>query len=429
MHTLSLLAIIFIIILLLCYNNYYKEEEVCVDAKKIEGVEKYSIDYYLRLFTYYYYGSPDKYDRYDNLIPGRHPDYKRAIIAIKKSINMGFDYGYLILGMIYQYNLNDNTKALKIYNHILQNNFCIQDKERAQSHIHQINDNVLINSADDDFRSFILDELVYNGDNDANFYIDQNTLYSNDPILQPNQNELDELNNIIIDLQLVDTINWEDSQNVHDSQVISTLENSINTIQTKTTILQNSQSSYNDIVNYISLYDDSDKKYNALKALKAIKKNNTIISKFELSEMEVLRLVWNRIKSEDNEDSFTILKENLYNELVDMVQGDIVVCATGRVARLIDSLSGVDDSILIKSKYMIRDEMMTKIAKIRNNLLSIENDHDRARLESGTHTMQEEWESNFKRSIRDIFILEYVKSNILSQKEFDDELSSWIDYI
>lgn len=421
----KLIAIIICIILIFVFYKYKYTKVIkrLVNNKHACTIIPGSKEYYMKLFTLYYYGIEDKYDLENNLIDGFSPDYTRAIYYLKKCIDLGFYYGYLILAMIYQYNLKDNNKAIELYKFIISNNFDKYMKDQAHQHTQQINNNINIVSRELEFRNYIMDEM--------RLYEDGHSM----PMQFINKVNLDHLNiaeNEVVPLEYLERVsyvNWNDSQNVHDPQVLATINKSLNDIQKSTDINKTSLAAFNDIKNYIEQMLDSDKKYNALKALKVLKKENSYINKLNMSEMEILRLIWNRINCDQNDDSIINLKENLFNELVDMIQGNVVVCATGRAARLCDTLSIIDPELSIKSKYMIREEMMNKCGVIRRNLLSSENEHDRKRLEQGKHTEQAEWEFRLKKSIRDIFQLEYVKTNIMSQKEFNEELNSWIDYI
>lgn len=420
----SIILVVLCIILILVYYCYYLKSPLfkIMKSKSKSTIIVGSREYYLKLFTLYYYGIENKYDANNNLIDGYPPSYIKSIFYLKKCIDMGFYYGYLMLAMIYQYNLNNNNRALEIYKFIISNNFEKFIKDQAHQHIQQINNNVNVVSRELEFRNYIMDELKEFGDNQPVAMQFVNNINLDDITIADEYVPIEYLENL-------DYVNWETSQNVHDPQVLSTLSKSLTDIQKTTELTKTTLGAFNDIKNYLDMKLDSDKKCNALKALKAIKSENTVIHKLSMSEMEILRLIWNRINGEQNEDSLNDLKTNLFNSLADMVQSNIVVCPTGRAARLCDTLSIIDPEVVIKSKYMIREEMMNKCGVIRRNLLESENEHNRKRLESGKHTEQAEWETRLKKSIRDIFYLEYVKTNILSKKEFDEELNSWIDYV
>jgi hypothetical protein len=71
------------------------------------------------------------------------------------------------------------------------------------------------------------------------------------------------------------------------------------------------------------------------------------------TQLNALQLIWTRIKQKP-ENQQNILKQNLFNELSEMVEFDDVVCATGRYDRIIDTLNIVDDEVKIIPKKAIK---------------------------------------------------------------------------
>jgi hypothetical protein len=113
-------------------------------------------------------------------------------------------------------------------------------------------------------------------------------------------------------------INPADTQNVHDTSVQSHINIAINALKkckTGVVISDNIlvQSIRHHILNESKCFDDIKDK--ALTAIKKIKKHNGILTRLNISEMEILHLVWNRINADCNKEVFDILKENLTMEL------------------------------------------------------------------------------------------------------------------
>jgi hypothetical protein len=96
-----------------------------------------------------------------------------------------------------------------------------------------------------------------------------------------------------------------------------------------------------------------------------IERNDENFEYYEkLTLAEILSIVWIRIKQlKDSENA----KEMLLNNLVDCIQHGFPVCATGKIARIVDTLTIFDES-LIKAKptWMIREEIQAKVANIRD---------------------------------------------------------------
>ena len=184
-----------------------------------------------------------------------------------------------------------------------------------------------------------------------------------------------------------------------------------------------------EINQYINKLPDSDKKKDAIKSLSEVKNNNNPLSHVGMSERDILLLVWNRIHNNEkfNEDTIENLKHNMFEELASMQEHGQTVCATGRMTRLIDTLNGVDEDVVIKPTYAINEEMMNKSSLIRDRLLNEEKDKDK--LEAGTSSHQEEFDKKLKDTIISELKNDYVNSGILTLSKFNTEIKKWIDHI
>ncbi len=173
--------------------------------------------------------------------------------------------------------------------------------------------------------------------------------------------------------------------------------------------------SYNDILGYLKNKPVNDKTNNAIKALEKIKDNGIKNSSIDMKEMDALNMIYGKINSYTDSELKNNAKENLYEELASMVEYDSVVCSTGRITRIVDTLNGFDDTINIKPLYVIREEMLSKSSSIRNKLAE----------EIGENNPQ------FQSTLKDRIVVELNNDykDVLSKDKIDVEINSWIDYV
>src|SRR6185295_9520863 len=69
-----------------------------------------------------------------------------------------------------------------------------------------------------------------------------------------------------------------------------------------------------------------------------------------LSEMEILRLVWQRIKHPLNHAQQNDLKESLAMQLGDCKPNGVIMCITGRITRVLQSLECIDAENIVDLK-------------------------------------------------------------------------------
>ena len=165
--------------------------------------------------------------------------------------------------------------------------------------------------------------------------------------------------------------NAADTQNVHDTSVQSHINIAINALKkcefklhlSNGELLNNIRKH---ILNESKCFDDVKEK--ALTALKKIKKYNGLLTRLNISELEILHLVWNRIHSACNKDIMNTLKENLTLELADgVIDDDNVHCVQGRITRVLQCLQNADtEGILnIKPLWVIKEEIASIFGRYR----------------------------------------------------------------
>lgn len=223
--------------------------------------------------------------------------------------------------------------------------------------------------------------------------------------------------------------NYNDAHNTHNSQVLSTIKNSLSKIKKSTKQIFNAPQSLRDIRSFIMRRSYSDKREDALKSLDSIEKSTSPLTFCKMKEVDALNLVWNRIHNDKHNSNQSNLKDTLFNQLAEMQEHGKTVCSTGKFTRIVDTLNVVDDEVTIKPTYAINQEMMDKSAKIRTDILSKFSEDERKKLEMGTSSNQDSFDSDLKEKIRGDLKKDYVDSKILSQEKFNNEINKWIDHI
>ena len=172
---------------------------------------------------------------------------------------------------------------------------------------------------------------------------------------------------------------------------------------------------------FLDSLPESDKKRDAIKSFEYIYDLNTRNLSLNVRETEAIDLVWERIK--DNQD----LKDTFFYELSSMVENGTVVCSTGRVTRILDTLNGLDDTpVKIIPEAVIKQDMLFKASKLRDEVYS---KYDKDQLDAGTHPNQNMIDNELKDMIRETLYKEYVEQNLMDLEKFNKELDSWIDSI
>lgn len=231
-------------------------------------------------------------------------------------------------------------------------------------------------------------------------------------IVNNNNNNTIINNNLQPDLKKIS----KDSQNVHDSYILNYLYDILEKIKKLTNNEKSIDIVLNEITSYINLKQGyfnyiKHKIFNienkGIKILNFMKKNNRYITKFRMTEMEILRLVWNAIGNNND------LKEIFYHNLLDIKNYNSYYCLTGRVTRIINTFSGIIENKQINMTE-IRKEMMNKCTIIRNN------------LEKNNKNLDNEL---LKKEIKKELKKDYVDSKILLIEDFNKELNEWIELI
>jgi hypothetical protein len=225
-----------------------------------------------------------------------------------------------------------------------------------------------------------------------------------------------------------------DAHNSHDSSVTKTTRASIERLK-KVGQGGDDAKALKDVRRLISGADvPVDKKQRAIQALDAVERNNQMMGSAGITEVELMGLVWNRIHHEDNKDNAKVLRENLIDELSEMVEHDKTVCATGRFTHVLGTLDGVDTNVQIKPKWAIQRELIDRAGIIYKEQVEALPESDKVAVNEPepTPAQQNTYErvmGTIKEKIRNDFSNSYVANGIMTPQDLDVEVSRFIDYI
>jgi len=399
------------------------------------------------LFDKYYKGVDSTYDLMDNQIPGIEPNPTKALYYLDLVIKGkdGKNDDVLQLAEIYHQGMHklkpDLDKALKIYTDILNNVGETLVRDKAYEGITDINKikalkwlnlpkdhdpnrpdnlNVQVQQADIERLIGVNAELINEPEiieilNDETFDINMAIQLNN------------EANRVRTDKPKRGTKVYNDTQNTHDSQVLSTIRHSLDNLKSTTKLDISEAETLYQIKKFLNTKPKSHKFNDAIKSLNKIESTTHTLSNSGMRETEGLQLVWNRIHDPMHDENRENLKNTLFNELSEMQIHGANVCSTGRFDRIIDTLNVVDPAVNIRPTHAINEEMLNKSALIRTQLL--ENQDNKDDLERGTATNQTQFDTDLKAEIINTLTHDYVDTKILTPKQFKNELDKWIDHI
>ena len=427
----------------------FKQAETTSAPKVFKGPQGIqTIDNNLELYELYSKGVPDSFDINGNHIPGVEPSAEKAIFYIQKLIESpkGTKKDVLKLAKIYHQGMHrfepDLDRAEVIYNSL------VNDKTIDEDTWQQVTEGLADIQTIRTYKWLNLplpgteDEPVFGGGLEAeetgDAIIDNEAFNINRIIeaqealeAQRNRERMDRLLDGIHEPNTaVGTKRYNDMQNTHDPQVLSTIRASLNRIK-ESPQHRDANTSFRELKIYIGGLPDSAKKQAAIKSIVDMEANKNILSTTAMTEGDVLALVWNRIHdpSKFSQEVTENLRETMFEELSSMQEHGQSVCAVGRTDRIVDTLNGVDEDVSIKPTYAVNEEMMNKSAKIRDDLVAAQPESERDHLEAGTSPRQEEFDQELKDVIIKTLKEDYVDTKILSQSKFNTEIKKWIDFI
>ena len=225
---------------------------------------------------------------------------------------------------------------------------------------------------------------------------------------------------------IVDSIR-NDSQNIHDSTVVKTMRNKLNSLKEQT---KSDTDYYKDMKNLIqncNKYTNNrfkiskEKIKRALENLDKMYSINIHIDSVDSDERSIINTSYSNYLTMDVKE-----KNNFVNNLVLQLSDGTDICAQGRVGRVISSIDSSED---IKPLWVIRQDMMNKAPVLRSQLM-IKEKLDPEIIDNPKSITEEHiselFEKEFKHNLRKMFEKEYVTPGILTKEALDKELDSWL---
>ena len=160
-----------------------------------------------------------------------------------------------------------------------------------------------------------------------------------------------------------------DRQNVHDHAVAVALHTNIKTLEENQAIAR--RPSLEEIKHALLDADglSADEKVDALRVLDDLN-DGTAHSRLGVTEADALKLVWARIQGNGDRDVRANLTETLGKQLASALEHGSVVCSTGKIARIVGTLDGTDESMAaLRPMWVLKDEIASAAGAIRDNVL------------------------------------------------------------
>jgi hypothetical protein len=164
---------------------------------------------------------------------------------------------------------------------------------------------------------------------------------------------------------------WEsDSQNVHDKTMYDILHEQYNLVRAENMNIKNlGLHDYKEAVTWIRtrFIGDPTNTKKVDMVIRLLNQNASVSNIPNTREQDILVVVWQRSYHPKNKDNASEIKEAIANAILDCVEGESVVCPTGRTMKIWQSLSRLDfnpDIGVFKTKQSIRNEIYERCAKI-----------------------------------------------------------------
>lgn len=225
-------------------------------------------------------------------------------------------------------------------------------------------------------------------------------------------------------------LNMNDKQNVHNGAISKYVKEAVNKL------IENEQKNFiqkqslNQIHREIHQYLTDSLHPSAIIAsdiLDQIYNMNAFHTSTNLNEMEILRLVWQRIKNPVNIDVINDLKESLLVQLADCRQNGSIMCITGRITRILQTLECIDAENIVNLKplWAIKENIAEYFSHYVNKLLNKVPQKYKIAFENIERSSQdvilvENFNRCLTKNLNNKFKLMYLDTLILNQKQLDE---------
>lgn len=193
-----------------------------------------------------------------------------------------------------------------------------------------------------------------------------------------------------------------DSQNVHDHSVVQAAKENIKRLKNSVGVGGSGSGSGNSIEHVTdSILSSSDltdrERLNALEVLEKLSTSKH--STLDISERDALDLVYQKISSTSDPTLRENLKETLAKQLSSARENGYTVCSTGKIARILGTLDGVESTNVapMKPMWAIKEEIGNLATKVREEHLSKMSSHEQNNYsDQQAQRMREDFEGKAK---------------------------------
>lgn len=292
-------------------------------------------------------------------------------------------------------------------------------------------DRALLRTADNYLQNNFT-EITNNGFFNNNVNVDeQQTIFNsfeqnntNNNRNRPNNDNNDDINNIIWNIENLNINN--DSQNVHDHNLLDYAVKGINKLKNLYKNDNNNNNLRDKIVGHLNNSSlQEEEKRNVIDVFNKMGSNNRKHSRLNINETELLDLTLKRIDDPINLNNRQNLIDNLLLNMSSGVEKSFPVCSTGRMMRVLGSLDKTDaeNIVELKPSWALDEELSTIVGTIRDNNLNKCNSTIKEKYDNGDDDNEiQNLIDNIKNDVRNKCLNDYVNSGILSNEELELKL-------
>ena len=241
------------------------------------------------------------------------------------------------------------------------------------------------------------------------------------------------------DIDLDADLDMNDGQNVHNGTItkhaVESIKRLVDHEKSNSIIPQTLSDIHTEIQSYLTLSNHPSSRI-AIDVLNEIYNFNHNHVASGLREMEILRLIWQRIKNPINHDKLTDLKMSLLMQLVDCKPNGTLMCLTGRVTRMLQTLECIDNEHIVDLKplWAIKEQIGDYCSRYYDKLLKkIPPNYTNAQESFNRTPEQKILTTNFnnclKKNLNQKFKIMYIDTKILTSEQLNELTATYYENI
>jgi len=241
----------------------------------------------------------------------------------------------------------------------------------------------------------------------------------------------DDTTTLLIPIEDRVDLDVDDRHNVHNSCLRRTASDIIHMLETSDQHIYSIDRTIQEINDMIELCPDTDLERldNATYVLECVASmHSTYRSSFKIYELELIRLIWERINHPINLNVKDQLKSNLIDQLADCRNGQTSLhCCEGRIMRLLQTLEGCDKENIVglRPMWAFKEEISNKIYSYRQKLLTkapkiYSEMETKTDLTQKERDMMEKFNQCLIKNLQKRFEQDYLTKRLLTKNELND---------